>query len=107
MLGKGGGEGEPWPSSAGQLYLEAMNLHSTDLIKSTHLGQLREWDFCASDLLQTFRHLCLAWQAPHLLLSSAGRSAVLSDSPGEVHSSTAEGAVPVSLMDAPPRGALQ
>lgn len=82
-----------------------MNLRSTDLIKSTHLGQLQEWDLCASDLLQTFRHFCLAWQAPHLLLSSVGRSAVLSDSPGEVHNSTAEGAVlgsiPVSLLDGP------
>lgn len=110
MPGKGGGEGEPPPSSTGQLYMEAMNLHSTDLIKSTHLGQLREWDFYASDLLQTFKHFCLAWQASHLMLSSVGRSAVLSDPPGEVHNSTAEGAVlgsiPVSLMDAPPCGVL-
>lgn len=105
MPGKGGGEGEPQPSFTGPLYLEAMNLHGTDLIKSTHLGQLREGDFYASDLLQTFRHFCLAWQASHLLLSSVGRSAVLSDSPGEVRSSAAEGGVlgsiPVSLMDGP------
>lgn len=109
--GKGRGEGEPLSSSAGQLYVEAMNLHSTDSIKSTHLGQLRKWGFYVSDLLQTFRHFCLAWQTPHSMLSSVGRSAVLlSDSLGKVNNSTPEGAVPgsntVSLTEGPPRGVL-
>lgn len=92
-LGRAEGKVSP-SSSTGQLYVEVMNLHSTDPIKSTHLGQLRKWDFYVSDLLQTFRHLCLAWQAPHSVLSSVGRSVVLlSGSPGEVNNSTPEGAV--------------
>lgn len=47
---KGGGKGEPLSSSTDQLYMEAVKLHSTDPIKSTHLGQLRKWDFYVSDL---------------------------------------------------------
>lgn len=40
-----------------------MNFCSTDTVKSTHLAQLTKRDLCVSDLLQTFRCLCLAWQA--------------------------------------------
>lgn len=108
--GKGRGEGEPLPSSADQLYIGAMNVHSTDPIKSTHPGQLRNWDFCVSDLLQTFRHCCLVWQAPHLMLSSVGRWAVLlSDSPGELNSVPEEAvlrSITVSLTGGPPHGVL-
>lgn len=108
--GKGGGEGEPLSSSAGQLYVEAI-LHSTDPIKSTHLGQLRKWDLYVSDLLQTFRHFCLVWQAPHSMLSSVGRSAVLLSGPlGDVNNSTPEeavlGSITVSLAEGPPHGVL-